>query len=77
MIYCSSFTKSYAPSFRLGWIAGGRHHEALARLQAAIGEILAAVREAGLGIVDLSTEETDLEDIFLQLTATRRGELAS
>ncbi len=36
-----------------------------------IGEILDAVRNAGLDIVDLSTEETDLEDIFLQLT---RGE---
>ncbi len=33
-----------------------------------IGEILDAVRGAGLDIVDLTTEETDLEDIFLQLT---------
>ena len=33
-----------------------------------IGEILEAVRGAGLDIVDLTTEETDLEDIFLQLT---------
>ena len=33
-----------------------------------IGRILAAFQEAGLTIVDLSTEETDLEDIFLQLT---------
>jgi ABC-2 type transport system ATP-binding protein len=32
------------------------------------GEILEAVRSAGLDVVDLSTEETDLEDIFLQLT---------
>ncbi|CAK0761478.1 ABC-2 type transport system ATP-binding protein [uncultured Gammaproteobacteria bacterium] len=30
--------------------------------------LLAAVREAGLAIVDLTTEETDLEEIFLQLT---------
>jgi ABC-2 type transport system ATP-binding protein len=36
-----------------------------------IGEILDAVTGAGLGIVDLSTEETDLEDIFLQLTGGR------
>ena len=36
-----------------------------------IGEILDAVTGAGLGIVDLSTEETDLEDIFLQLTGDR------
>jgi ABC-2 type transport system ATP-binding protein len=42
--------------------------------RAHIGEILEAVRGAGLGIVDLTTEETDLEDIFLQLT---RGDAAS
>ena len=32
------------------------------------GEILAAVAEAGLTIIDLSTREADLEDIFLRLT---------
>ena len=38
--------------------------------------ILAALAAAGLGVVDLSTEESDLEDIFLQLTggAHARGE---
>ena len=36
-----------------------------------IGAILAAVTAAGLGICDLTTEETDLEDIFLQLTSSR------
>lgn len=30
--------------------------------------ILSALAGAGLGVVDLSTEESDLEDIFLQLT---------
>ncbi|OHX12167.1 PLP-dependent aminotransferase family protein [Chromobacterium sphagni] len=34
VVYCASFTKSLAPSFRLGWLSGGRHHEALARLRA-------------------------------------------
>ncbi|MDP6691930.1 MAG: ABC transporter ATP-binding protein [Alphaproteobacteria bacterium] len=34
-----------------------------------IEEILAAVRQAGLGIADLTTEEGDLEDIFLALTS--------
>ncbi|HUN50974.1 MAG TPA: ABC transporter ATP-binding protein [Candidatus Sulfotelmatobacter sp.] len=33
-----------------------------------MAEILAAVQDAGLTILDLTTEETDLEDIFLQLT---------
>ena len=33
-----------------------------------IGEILAALTSAGLTIVDLTTEESDLEDVFLALT---------
>jgi len=33
-------------------------------------QVLAAVQESGLGITDLSTKETDLEDIFLQLVHT-------
>jgi len=33
-----------------------------------IGDILEAVRGAGLGIADLSTQESDLEDLFLHLT---------
>ncbi|MBT4044512.1 MAG: ABC transporter ATP-binding protein, partial [Rhodospirillaceae bacterium] len=33
-----------------------------------IEEILAAVRQANLTIADLTTEEGDLEDIFLALT---------
>ena len=33
-----------------------------------IGALLEAVRAAGIGIVDLSTEEADLEDLFLRLT---------
>ncbi len=36
--------------------------------RARIADILDAVRGTGLEIRDLSTEETDLEDIFLQLT---------
>ena len=32
------------------------------------GQILDAIRTTGLEITDISTEETDLEDIFLQLT---------
>ena len=35
---------------------------------APVTAILGAVQEAGLGILDVSTEEADLEDIFLQLT---------
>ncbi|GGE86554.1 MULTISPECIES: ABC transporter ATP-binding protein [Sphingomonas] len=32
------------------------------------GEVLAALQAAGLGIVDVSTREADLEDVFLNLT---------
>jgi len=32
------------------------------------GEVLAAVTRDGLGIVDVSTKEADLEDVFLRLT---------
>ncbi|NJC34831.1 ABC-2 type transport system ATP-binding protein [Sphingomonas jejuensis] len=32
------------------------------------GEVLAALQGAGLGIVDVSTKEADLEDVFLNLT---------
>jgi len=38
--------------------------------------ILAAVEEAGLEIADLSTVETDLEDVFLQLTRRPAGTVA-
>ncbi len=36
--------------------------------RARVGDLLDVIRAAGLTIVDISTEETDLEDIFLQLT---------
>ncbi len=39
----------------------------------AIGEILTAVRDAGLTVIDLSTEEGDLEDVFLALTGIGAG----
>jgi ABC-2 type transport system ATP-binding protein len=39
-----------------------------------VGAILAAVQAAGLGVADLSTEEADLEDIFLQFTRHTPGD---
>jgi ABC-2 type transport system ATP-binding protein len=36
-----------------------------------VGQVLAAVQNAKLTITDISTNETDLEDIFLQLTANK------
>lgn len=37
------------------------------------GEVLAAVQGAGFGIVDVSTKEPDLEDVFLSLTRAANG----
>ena len=37
-----------------------------------LGDILNAMTACGIHITDLSTEETDLEDIFLQLTRSGR-----
>ncbi len=39
----------------------------------ATAEILAAMRDAGLTVVDLSTTESDLKDVFLKLTAGTRA----
>ena len=33
------------------------------------GQVLAAIQEKGLQIVDVSTRDPDLEDVFLNLTA--------
>jgi len=38
--------------------------------QANAGEVLAAIQGGGYGIVDVSTREADLEDVFLNLTRT-------
>jgi len=35
------------------------------------GAIIQAVQNAGYGIADISTDESDLEDVFLQLTSAR------
>lgn len=47
----------------------------ISQADANVGEVLAAVQGAGLTITDIATDETDLEDIFLQLTSSQ-GEAA-
>lgn len=37
----------------------------------AVGEIIKSLQDAGYGIADISTDESDLEDVFLQLTGNR------
>ncbi len=36
---------------------------------ASVGAVLDILRNAGIGVVDITTEEADLEDVFLRLTA--------
>lgn len=43
------------------------------RSQNEIAGILAAVQDAGLSILDLTTEESDLEDVFLDITGNANG----
>jgi ABC-2 type transport system ATP-binding protein len=38
-----------------------------------VAEVLSAIAQAGLSVVDMTTEETDLEDLFLQLTRAGPG----
>src|SRR5262249_23491755 len=39
------------------------------------GEVLAQVQGQGFGIVDVTTREADLEDVFVSLTSTARDEV--
>jgi ABC-2 type transport system ATP-binding protein len=45
-----------------------RYHSATTSAE----QVLAAVRAAGISIRDVKTEEADLEDVFLSITATRQ-----
>jgi ABC-2 type transport system ATP-binding protein len=45
--------------------------------QSPVPQILAAVSQSGLTVTDISTEEADLEDIFLQLTGAHAHEAAA
>lgn len=55
VLFCSSFTKTLAPDFRVGWVCGGRFHEALRKLKAVssmsesqlLSETLATFLESG------------------------------
>jgi len=38
-----------------------------------VGEIIESVRKSGLGIVDITTKQSDLEDVFLQLTSSTQA----
>jgi ABC-2 type transport system ATP-binding protein len=59
-----------------GWVLVDRRHLSLTYKPSgsAIGRILLAVQVNGLGIVDLSTKEPTLEDVFLHLTGAEADE---
>ena len=44
--------------------------------RAAMAPILSVLSETGVGVRDLTTEEPDLEDVFLELTGAETGEEA-
>ena len=52
-------------------------HFAFRTSETGIGDILNAVREAGLTVADLTTRESDLQDLFLQLTRRTRDQQAA
>ncbi len=59
VLFCSSFTKTLAPDFRIGWVVGGRFSDALRKLKAVssmseshlLSETLAMFLEAGDTII--------------------------
>jgi len=48
VIYCSSFSKTIAPGYRVGWIAGGRHLEKILQTKVAITLCGPALPQAAL-----------------------------
>jgi DNA-binding transcriptional MocR family regulator len=46
VIYCSSFTKSFAPALRLGWMSGGQYHQRLERLKVSNSYVTSALIQA-------------------------------
>jgi len=58
-----------APCFEKIVVAGTRTLEiTYTKTRVDAGEVLAAIQAQGLGIVDVTTREPDLEDVFLSLT---------
>ena len=58
-------------SFKASIKPGNKLSVQINQTDANVGMVLAAVQKAGLTIKDISTNETDLEDIFLQLTSNK------
>ena len=56
------------PAAPRGTVSSGRSAD-----HSAYEAVLAAVAAAGYGVVDVSTREADLEDVFLNLTRAANG----
>ncbi|AXT48676.1 MULTISPECIES: PLP-dependent aminotransferase family protein [Chromobacterium] len=76
VIYCSSFTKSFAPSFRLGWLSGGRHHAALARLSNSSSLVSSALYQGMLADVLANGDYTRFAERLRRRLARQMRQLA-
>jgi ABC-2 type transport system ATP-binding protein len=56
------------PGFETHMLKGGAFSVAYRTGQSSVEQVLAAIRKAGLHIKDISTEDPDLEDVFVSLT---------
>lgn len=55
---------------RVEWLGGRRLKITFDKQAVTAGRVIAALSGAGFGIVDITTQEADLEDVFLALTAS-------
>ncbi len=49
VMYCSSFSKTLAPGFRIGWISAGKYHEAVRKLKWAANISTTGILQEALG----------------------------
>ncbi|MCD9573684.1 PLP-dependent aminotransferase family protein [Flavobacterium soyae] len=49
VLYCSSFSKTLAPGFRIGWVSGGKYHHAIEKLKYGSNMSTNSVLQAAIG----------------------------
>jgi DNA-binding transcriptional MocR family regulator len=49
VLYCSSFSKTLAPGFRIGWVSGGKYHAAVRKLKWAANISTTGILQETLG----------------------------
>lgn len=50
VMYCSSFSKTLAPGFRIGWVSGGKYHDAIRKLKWAANISTTGILQEALGL---------------------------